>query len=107
MASGFKSASPAEAALRVSQYSRRMKDVQAAVKQGWAALDLLRGQADNIGLLGRYYAGDWLSDFEADERGAFGPDIDRSVLAEDTLYNLLDEINELRDSLSGFADAIR
>ena len=47
------------------------------------------------------------SDFESDEKGEINKDIDRSILAEDTLYNLLDEIHELRDSLREFVDSIR
>ncbi len=52
---------------------------------------------DNITLLDKYYAGEWKSDFEADEKGEINKDIDRSILAEDTLYDLLDEIHALRD----------
>lgn len=40
-------------------------------------------------------SGEWLKDFEADERGEIGPDVDRSVLSEDGLYNLLDDIDRL------------
>ena len=37
-----------------------------------------------------YYSdGQWLSDYELDERGVLPPDLKRGVLAEDTLYNLL------------------
>ena len=102
---GFEELSDAE--IRVAKYSHRMKSVQDAVEQGWIALDMLQNQMDNIGLLDKYYAEEWKSDFEADEKGEINKDIDRSVLAEDTLYNLLDEIHELRDSLREFVDSIR
>ena len=40
--------------------------------------------------LERYYSGgQWLSDYELDERGVLPPDLKRGVLAQDTLYNLL------------------
>ena len=96
-----------DAEIRVAEYSHRMKSVQDAVEQGWIALDMLQDQKDNIGLLDKYYAEEWKSDFEADEKGEINKDIDRSILAEDTLYNLLDEIHELRDSLREFVDSIR
>lgn len=96
-----------DAEIRVAKNSHRMKSVQDAVEQGWIALDMLQEQMDNIGLLDKYYAEKWKSDFEADEKGKINKDIDRSILAEDTLYNLLDEIHELRDSLRSFADSIR
>jgi HAMP domain-containing protein len=96
-----------DAEIRVAKNSHRMKSVQDAVEQGWIALDMLQDQKDNIGLLDKYYAEEWKSDFEADEKGEINKDIDRSILAEDTLYNLLDEIHELRDSLREFVDSIR
>ena len=101
---GFEELSDAE--IRVAKNSHRMKSVQDAVEQGWIALDMLQEQMDNIGLLDKYYAEEWKSDFEADEKGELNKDIDRSILAEDTLYNLLDEIHELRDSLREFVDSI-
>ena len=102
---GFEELSDAE--IRVAKNSHRMKSVQDAIEQGWIALDMLQEQMDNIGLLDKYYAEEWKSDFEADEKGELNKDIDRSVLAEDTLYNLLDDIHELRDSLREFVDSIR
>lgn len=102
---GFEELSDAE--IRVAEYSHRMKSVQDAVEQGWTALDMLQEQMDNIGLLDKYYAEEWKSDFEADEKGEINKDIDSSILAEDTLYNLLDDIHELRDSLREFVDSIR
>lgn len=68
---------------------------------------MLQDQLDNISLLDKYYAEEWKSDFEADEKGELNKNIDRSVLGEDTLNDLLDEIHELRDSLRSFADSIR
>lgn len=96
-----------DAELRVAKNSLRMKSVQEAVDEGWIALDMLQNQLDNIGLLDKYYTEEWKSDFEADEKGELNKNIDRSVLGEDTLNDLLDEIHELRDSLRSFADSIR
>ena len=96
-----------DAEIRVEKNSHRLKSVQEAVEQGWIALDMLQNQLDNIGLLDKYYAEEWKADFEADEKGELNKDIDRSVLGEDTLNDLLDEIHELRDSLREFVDSIR
>ena len=96
-----------DAEMRVAENSLRMQSVQDAVEEGWVALDMLQEQKDNIALLDKYYAEEWKSDFESDEKGKINKDIDRSVLAEDTLYNLLDDIHELRDSLREFVDSIR
>ena len=39
-------------------------------------------------------SGQWLSDYEADERGELPQDLKRGVLSEDGLYNLICEIEE-------------
>lgn len=36
--------------------------------------------------------GQWLADYEADERGELPKNLKRGVLSQDALYNLLDEI---------------
>ena len=42
-----------------------------------------------------YYNGQWLKDYEKDERGELPSNLKRGVLAEDTLYNLFIDIHEL------------
>ena len=39
-------------------------------------------------------SGQWLKDFEADERGELPKDLKRGVLSEDGVYNLLSEFKE-------------
>lgn len=49
---------------------------------------------EKIKLLEEYYVGgQWLADYERDERKELPPDLKRGVLAEDTLYDLLMEFN--------------
>ncbi|MBR6376765.1 MAG: DUF4298 domain-containing protein [Oscillospiraceae bacterium] len=38
-----------------------------------------------------YSSGQWLEDYEADERGELPPDLKRGVLSQDALYDLLEE----------------
>ena len=38
--------------------------------------------------------GQWLADYEADERGELPQDLKRGVLSEDGLYNLICEVEE-------------
>lgn len=45
--------------------------------------------------LGKYYAGEWKKDFEADEKGLLPPELKRGVLSEDGVYDLLEEIKKL------------
>lgn len=49
---------------------------------------------ENLRLLEIYYtSGQWLEDYEADERGELPPDLKRGVLSQDALYHLLEEEN--------------
>ena len=73
---------------RIVDMERRMNTVSAALAGSADApqrdIDALRGYMDS---------GQWLSDYEADERGEIPEGIQRGVLSEDSLYNLLDEVN--------------
>jgi len=84
---------------RVAEQSARMKAVQSAMKQVMDGLEALEAQKDNIEALERYLRTDWKSDYEADERGGIGKAVDRSVLGQDTLYNLLEDIGELNENI--------
>lgn len=58
----------------------------AAVKENPWLKSLLR-------LLTQYYeSGQWLHDYELDEKGLLPPSLKRGVLAQDAVYNLLDRI---------------
>ncbi len=47
---------------------------------------------EKLCLLDEYYtSGEWREDYEADERGELPPDLKRSVLSQDVLYDLLEE----------------
>lgn len=45
-------------------------------------------------LIEYYDSGQWLSDFQADERGELPHCLRRGVLSEDGVYNLLSELQE-------------
>lgn len=48
---------------------------------------------EKITALETYYtSGQWLEDYEADERGELPPDLKRGVLSQDTLYDLLERV---------------
>ena len=44
-------------------------------------------------------SGQWMHDFECDERGELPVDLKRGVLSEDALYNLLTEVKEEKGHL--------
>lgn len=65
---------------------RRMEQCFDAVQE-----DAERG--DQLQLLIRYYeSGQWLHDYELDEQGLLPSDLKRGVLAQDAVYDLLEQI---------------
>lgn len=83
---------------------RRMESGYNKVRKAVDALDkaLARyaGLEDTVKALEDYQAsGQWLDDFEADERGELPAYLRRGVLSEDALYNLLSDIDNLRSKL--------
>lgn len=68
-----------------------------AIQQLEQAMQDFASAQSAIDELEAYYASpEWLADFEADEAGILPADLKRGVLAEDGLYNLLDEYEQLK-----------
>ena len=85
---------------RVKRMEKSYDKVSAAATELASALDAFdRLQAD-IRRLEKYQSsGQWLRDYEADERGEIPSGTKRGVLSEDGLYNLLSDIDALRERL--------
>jgi len=78
-----------------------------AVKAMETALDQYEAVQERMGELIRYYESpQWMADFEADNAGLIPKDLKRGVLSEDGVYNLLEELQELRERLKQNADVI-
>ena len=45
-------------------------------------------------LIDYYTGGQWLLDYEAEERGELPPDLKRGVLSQDGLWNLMEELEQ-------------
>ena len=72
---------------------RRLGQVSAILTEKVEELDAI---APDVDLLKEYVVSEqWLADFEADEKGQIGPGVDRSVLSEDGLYDLMRELDDL------------
>ena len=58
--------------------------------QSWIRGSKERDIRDDILALESYYrSSEWISDFEADEKGELPADLSRGVLSEDGIYNAL------------------
>ena len=81
---------------RIKKMEQYLDDIIEARKQCDASILENPVLYEKIQTLIRYYeGGQWLKDYECDERGEFPEDLKRGVLAEDTLWNLLQEVEEV------------
>lgn len=94
---------------RISAMEERLRRAKAAVDALTEDLEAYREVLPDIRALDEYLqSAEWRRDFEADEAGALPPDLERGVLSEDGIYDLLEDNDLLRLRLSaaaeGFAD---
>lgn len=84
---------------RINQMSEAFNRLSAVTATLTDGAEELKDLAPDVDLLKDYISsGQWLKDFEADERGEIGTDVDRSVLSEDGLYNLMEDLDEIMHS---------
>ena len=70
-------------------------EVQNALAEGVDIEDALL--QEKIEILIQYYESEqWKTDYSADERGELPADLKRGVLSEDGVYNLLNDIDSLK-----------
>lgn len=80
---------------RIQQMEQYMNAVSEAFISNPQSINSDAGMQEKIKALIDYMdSGQWLSDYEADERGELPQDLKRGVLSEDGLYNLICEIEE-------------
>jgi hypothetical protein len=85
-----------DAVSRVEAMSRAMARVQKAVDALTRDMDRIEKLRATVKELDEYQrSGLWLKDFEADEAGEIPSEINRAVLSEDGLYNLLITVESL------------
>lgn len=87
---------------RMSEAFDRLSEVSEVLMDSAPDLEDL---APDVDLLKDYVSsGKWLEDFEADERGEIGPEVNRSVLSEDGLYNLMADLDSLMHCFERLTD---
>ncbi len=70
----------------LDEISKAMLDCNKSIKNNAELKRMLQE------LIDYYENGQWLKDYEYDERGELPKDLKRGVLAQDTLYNLISEL---------------
>ena len=82
---------------KIAYYETLFDKLKEAVPDHERGLDasLTKELREALQLLEDYYeSGQWLVDYEADEAGAYPPELKRGVLSQDGLYELLSLFNE-------------
>lgn len=79
---------------RVKQMEQYLDEVLEAMKESPAIIDKDVELQKKITVLSEYYdSGQWLKDYECDERGELPKGLKRGVLAQDTLFNLFADLS--------------
>ena len=92
---------------RINQMSDAFNQLSAVTATLTDNAEELMVLASDVDLLKDYISsGLWLTDFEADERGEIGTDVDRAVLSEDGLYNLMGDLNDLMHTFEELQDRL-
>jgi len=85
---------------RIRQMELRMEQVAQWIERVAIALEQYPSVREGVFELSSYYESDlWMEDYEADEAGKLPKDLERGVLSEDGLYNLLAEYVNLTRGL--------
>ena len=85
---------------RIRKMERRLNRASTAVKRLEAALDKWEAVQEDIDALEEYYGNDlWKQGFADDEAGLLPKNLKRGVLAEDSIWNLLEDNMELKKKL--------
>ncbi len=81
---------------RIRRMEAILDEANQAIDGYYEALDRLNSMQKKIRQLEAYYTkGQWLKDYEYDEKGKLPADLKRGVLSQDAISDLLDRNNEL------------
>ena len=86
---------------RIQQMERCLDRASQAVMRLSAALDEYADARDALRQLSDYYGSDaWKHDFADDSAGLLPPDLKRGVLSEDAVWNLLEDVRDLKERMA-------
>jgi len=93
---------------RVLEMEKNYLSLKTAIDELEEALSHFRSVCPCGDVLEEYYTSpQWRKDFEDDENGKIIPEINKGVLSEDGIYNLLERKKELLEELSEFLDELK
>ncbi|MBR1463221.1 MAG: DUF4298 domain-containing protein [Prevotella sp.] len=85
---------------RIQQMERCLDRASKALMRLSAALDEYADAQDALRQLSNYYGSDlWKHDIAADSAGLLPQDLKRGVLSEDAVWNLLEDVRDLKERM--------
>ena len=86
---------------RIQQMERCLDRASQAVMRLSAALDEYAASQNALHQLSDYYVSDaWKHDFADDSAGLLPHDLKRGVLSEDAVWNLLEDVRDLKERMA-------
>ena len=83
---------------RIKRMERKLNRASKAVRRLSAALDEYSKVQDDLRELEAYYGSeDWKQDYADDEQGLLPSDLKRGVLAQDAIWNVLEDCSALKE----------
>ena len=97
----------AEQLRRIEGMEEKLNSSLAAVRALGMAMEAYEKVLEDIRILEEYLSSpEWRADFEADEAGQLPPELRRGVLSEDGISHLLEENDEVRNTLLELAESL-
>ena len=85
---------------RIMQMEEILRETQQVIDELSPLLEKYHQLQAKISVLSKYYQSDeWKQDFADDEQGKFPPTLKRGVLSEDTVWNMLQDEQHLKQQL--------
>ena len=85
---------------RIKKMEEKLDNVSPKVDAFEKSLNDLNSAFEDIKSLSEYYKIEWKKDYEADEQGKIPKDLKRGVLSQDTLFDLLEKLNEMKNDIT-------
>lgn len=93
---------------RIKQMEQHLDHASQVVMRLSVALNEFAAIQETLRQLSDYYGSDaWKQDFVADEAGLLPKDLKRGVLSEDVVWNLLENIRDLKDRMAEIVTVIK
>ena len=89
---------------RIEEMEKHFERASDVVAKLSATLDDFVQIQESIKALETYYGSkEWKKDFRNDEKGLLPTDLKRGVLSEDGIWNLLEEVQELKEKMQSLS----